>query len=68
VTIPVLLVNAGADSVVSVRAVERMARRLRGASYVLVAGARHELMMERDIFAAQFWAAFDAFVPGGGPV
>jgi lysophospholipase len=67
VPIPSLLVNAGADRVVSMQAVERMARRLRGAAYVLVPGARHELMMERDAFAAQFWAAFDAFVPGSGP-
>jgi lysophospholipase len=65
---PVLIVNAGADRVVSVQAVERMAQRLRGAAYVLVPGARHELMMERDVYAAQFWAAFDAYVPGGGPV
>jgi lysophospholipase len=68
VSIPVLLVNAGADRVVSVLAVERMARRIRGAGYVLIPGARHELLMERDLYSAQFWAAFDAFVPGGGPV
>jgi lysophospholipase len=29
-----------------------------------VPGARHELLMERNRFRAQFWAAFDAFVPG----
>ncbi len=68
VRLPVLFVNAGADRVVSPLAVERMARRLPQAGYVLVPGARHELMMERDLYAAQFWAAFDAFVPGGGPV
>jgi lysophospholipase len=27
-------------------------------------GARHELMMEQDRYRVQFWAAFDAFVPG----
>ncbi len=26
--------------------------------------ARHEILMEREVYAAQFWAAFDAFVPG----
>jgi lysophospholipase len=35
---------------------------------VLIPGARHELMMERDVYAGQFWAAFDAFVPGAGPL
>lgn len=67
VRVPVLIVNAGSDRIVSPVAAERMARRLRLASYVLVPGARHELMMEAPIYAAQFWAAFDAFVPGGGP-
>jgi alpha-beta hydrolase superfamily lysophospholipase len=27
-------------------------------------GAKHELLMEQDRFRSQFWAAFDAFVPG----
>jgi lysophospholipase len=38
--------------------------RLRAGSHLIVAGARHELMMEQDRYRAQFWAAFDAFVPG----
>ena len=64
VPMPVLIVNAGADRVVSPRAVERLARRLRAPGYVLIPGSRHEVLMERPIFADQFWAAFDAFVPG----
>jgi len=68
VPMPVLLFNAGADQVVSRLAVETMARRLRGAAYVLISGSRHEILMEREIFARQFWAAFDAFVPGSPPV
>ncbi len=31
---------------------------------MLVPGAEHEVMMEREIYRAQFFAAFDAFVPG----
>jgi lysophospholipase len=30
----------------------------------VIAGSRHEVMLERDIYRSQFWAAFDAFVPG----
>ena len=26
--------------------------------------ARHEILMETDAIRAQFWAAFDAFIPG----
>ncbi|WP_237153078.1 alpha/beta fold hydrolase [Oryzibacter oryziterrae] len=64
VRVPVMLVNAGADGVVSPVAVETMARRLRNPAYVLIPGARHEILMERDVYQTQFWAAFDAFVPG----
>ena len=38
--------------------------RLRAGSHLIVPGARHELLMEQDRYRAQFWAAFDAFVPG----
>lgn len=64
VPLPVLLVNSGADRIISVSAVERMARRLKGGGYVLIPGAEHEVMMEREIYRGQFFAAFDAFVPG----
>ena len=33
-------------------------------SHLVVVGAQHELLMEQDRYRAQFWAAFDAFVPG----
>jgi len=64
VPLPVLMVNSGGDRIVSAVAVERMARRLRTAGYVLVPGAEHEVTVERPALRAQFWAAFDAFVPG----
>jgi lysophospholipase len=50
--------------VVSTAAIEDVAVRLRAGSHLIIAGARHELMMEQDRYRAQFWAAFDAFVPG----
>jgi lysophospholipase len=62
--VPTLFVAAGADTIVSTPAVEAYARRLRSGSVLVVDGARHELLQERDIFRAQFLAAFDAFVPG----
>jgi lysophospholipase len=30
----------------------------------VIPGARHEILMERDAIREQFWAAFDAFIPG----
>lgn len=61
---PILLVAGSLDTVISVQAVERLAGELRTASFVLVPGARHEVLMERDRLREQYWAAFDAFIPG----
>ncbi|WP_321501459.1 alpha/beta hydrolase [Breoghania sp.] len=64
VSLPVLFVAAGADEVVSSRATEELASRMRAAGFVEIPGARHELMAEAKRFREQFWAAFDAFIPG----
>lgn len=64
--IPVLIVACGMDTVVSVRAIERFAKTLRGGGRVMIPGARHEILMERTGFRTLFWAAFDAFIPGTG--
>jgi lysophospholipase len=61
---PLMLIAAGRDQVVSTAAIEDVAVRLRAGSHLIIAGARHEIMMEQDRYRAQFWAAFDAFVPG----
>jgi len=61
---PILIVAAGQDEVVSTPATGQFAVRLRAGSHLVIAGARHELLMEQDRFRSQFWAAFDAFVPG----
>jgi lysophospholipase len=31
---------------------------------LVLRGSRHEILQERDLIREQFWAAFDAFVPG----
>ena len=62
--VPALIVAAGADEVVSTRAVEWYARHLRLGSLVMIDGARHEILQETDFYREQFFAAFDAFVPG----
>ncbi len=61
---PTLIVAAGADTVVSTPATERFAARLKAGRALIIPTARHEILMERDEIRAQFWAAFDAFVPG----
>jgi lysophospholipase len=64
VRVPLMLIAAGRDQIVSTAAIEDIAIRLRAGSHLIVAGSRHELMMEQDRYRGQFWAAFDAFVPG----
>jgi lysophospholipase len=64
VRVPTLMVAAGADQVVSTPAIETLAFRMKTGSHIVIAGAQHEILMERDAIRAQFWAAFDAFVPG----
>ena len=61
---PILIVASGADRVTDTAAAERFAARLKGGRIIVIEGAEHEIMIERDALRDQFWAAFDAFVPG----
>jgi lysophospholipase len=61
---PILMLAASNDSVVSTSAIEEFAYHLRAGSHLVIAGAKHEILQEQDRYRAQFWAAFDAFVPG----
>jgi lysophospholipase len=61
---PILMIAASADTIVSTPAIEEFAYHLRAGSHLVIAGARHEILQEQDRYRAQFWAAFDAFVPG----
>jgi lysophospholipase len=61
---PVLILAAGGDTIVSGAAIAGFAARLPTGSHRVIEGARHEILQEQDCYRAQFWAAFDAFVPG----
>ena len=61
---PILIVAAGRDRITSTPAIEEFAIHLRAGSHLIISGALHEIMMEQDSYRNQFWAAFDAFVPG----
>jgi lysophospholipase len=61
---PMLIIAAGNDAVVSNAAIEDFAGLLRAGSQLVIAGSNHEVLMEQDRFRSQFWAAFDAYVPG----
>jgi lysophospholipase len=61
---PLLIVACGRDRLVSTAATEDFGSRLRVGSHLILPGAKHEILMEQDSLRGQFWAAFDAFVPG----
>ncbi|WEK04791.1 MAG: alpha/beta hydrolase [Candidatus Devosia phytovorans] len=62
IKIPLLMLAAARDEVVSTRAIENLGLRMRNGRHVVIAGARHELFMETDAIRAQVFAAFDAFI------
>jgi lysophospholipase len=64
ITTPLLVIGAGADRIVVTAQTKAFAARLPHARYIEIAGAGHEMLMERDCFRARWWAAFDAFVAG----
>jgi lysophospholipase len=62
IKIPVLMLAAGGDRIVSTPAIEELGLRLRTGHHTVVPGAQHELFMENDRVRGQVFAAFDAFV------
>ncbi|SNY91577.1 lysophospholipase [Cohaesibacter sp. ES.047] len=61
---PTLIITASQDRVVNTKTAEYFASTARAIHAVPIPGSRHEIMMERKILREQFWAAFDAFIPG----
>ena len=64
IRIPTLILASAADRVVSPRAIERFAITTKACHLVMMSGAEHELLQEREAFREQVWAGFDSFIPG----
>ena len=64
IRLPILMMAASSDTIVSTAAIEEFAYHLRAGSHLVIAGSKHEILQEQDRYRQQFWAAFDAFVPG----
>ena len=62
IRVPLLILAAARDEVVSTAATEQLGLRMRTGRHVVIAGARHELFMETDAIRGQVFAAFDAFI------
>lgn len=62
IRVPVLMLAAARDEVVSTAFTEQLGLRMRTGRHMVVPAARHELFMEADPIRAQVFAAFDAFI------
>ncbi len=56
---PILVASASQELLVDNKSHEAVVEQLPDAAHIVVAGAKHEILMERDEPRAQFWAAFD---------
>ncbi|MEM9234092.1 MAG: hypothetical protein AAGA69_07620, partial [Pseudomonadota bacterium] len=59
---PLLMVSADWDETVDPTHHRELAEQYDFISLVRIPGARHEIMMEKDEFRDQFWAAFDDYM------
>ncbi|MET0748059.1 MAG: alpha/beta hydrolase [Rhizobium sp.] len=64
IAIPTLLLAPTRDGIIPYAEQEKLARSFRAAQLVPIAGARHEVFQERDIYRAAAMAALHAFIPG----
>lgn len=64
IKVPVLMFSASDDRIADLRAIQNFAARARMCQLTEITGARHEILQENDRFREEFWAAFDAFIPG----
>ncbi len=62
IDMPVLVAIAGADTIVDNRAIRRFAMSLARGKTVVITGARHELLRERDEYRHLLWSAIDTFL------
>jgi lysophospholipase len=62
IKIPVLMLAAARDEIVSTAAIEQLGLRMRTGRHIVIPAARHELFMENSTIRGQVFAAFDAFI------
>lgn len=62
VRVPILMLAAGEDVVVSTRQIEEFGLRLKVGTQLVLPRSRHEILQESDDIRQRFWAAFDAYL------
>lgn len=67
VRIPILVATAAEEQLVDNASHGVITELLPNATHIIIAGAKHEILMETDDLRAQFWAAFDELANGVVP-
>lgn len=62
VRVPMMVLVAGKDQIVSQAAAEDFAVGLKVGTHVLLPSSQHEILQEADPIRLRFWAAFDAYM------
>ena len=62
ITVPLLIVSAGSERIVSNRAQQMFCSRSSNCVLKEIPNARHEILFEKDSVRAEFWRRFDRFV------
>lgn len=62
IRVPVLMLAAARDEIVSSAAIEHLGMRMRTGRHAVIATSRHEMFVENDDIRSQVFAAFDAFI------
>lgn len=62
ISVPVLMLAAGKDQIVSTRAFQSLVTRMPACKAIELPGSRHEILMERDSIRNRFWKWFDEFI------
>ena len=62
IKVPVLMVAAGRDTIVSTPVIEDFAPRMKLGTLALIGTSKHEILQESDDIRGRFWASFDAYV------
>jgi lysophospholipase len=68
IKIPVLIISAGEDRIVSIDAQREFCAMMPNCTFRLIENARHEILKERDAIRAVFWNEFDAFADRSKPL
>ncbi|MGI9372710.1 MAG: alpha/beta fold hydrolase [Hyphomicrobiales bacterium] len=65
---PVMILSSRRDQIVAREAADEFSEKVQNATNIVIDGAKHEILLERDDLREQFWSVFDTFFDGAEPL